>query len=120
MASAITTAWITSASASARRPAPSARATAEATPPPMPPADIVCISMTSGNTIETPASAVGAEPADEDGVEGAHRRLQHHDEHVGRRQHEQGARHRALEEEAGARRQRGGGDRGHRGDGVAH
>jgi hypothetical protein len=45
---AITTAWPASAWASARRPAPSARATAEATPPPMPPADMVCISMTRG------------------------------------------------------------------------
>src|SRR5260221_155315 len=57
-------AWITSASASARRPAPRARATAEATPPPIPPADIVCISMTSGNTIQTPASADRLEEVD--------------------------------------------------------
>src|SRR5207248_5906687 len=57
--SAITIAWATSASAWARRPAPSARATAEATPPPIPPADIVCISMTSGNVTEIPARASG-------------------------------------------------------------
>ena len=57
--SAMTIAWATSASAWARRPAPSARATAEATPPPMPPADIVCISMTSGNVTEIPARASG-------------------------------------------------------------
>src|SRR3989442_636330 len=37
-----------SASASRRRPPPRARAIAEAIPTPMPPADIVCISMTSG------------------------------------------------------------------------
>src|SRR6185295_1277292 len=37
--------------------APTARATAAATPPPMPPADMVCISMISGNTRATPASA---------------------------------------------------------------
>src|SRR5262245_12181601 len=48
-----------SASASWRRPPPRARATADATPPPMPPADIVCMSMISGNTSETPASASG-------------------------------------------------------------
>src|SRR5215468_6818664 len=57
MPSAIRIAWVTSRLASARRPAPRARAMADATPPPMPPADIVCISMTSGNTRDTPASA---------------------------------------------------------------
>src|SRR5436190_1471981 len=50
-------AWSTSASASSRRPAPSARATAEATPPPMPPADIVCMSMITGKATDTPAIA---------------------------------------------------------------
>src|SRR5262245_48706455 len=54
---AMTHACHASASASGRRPAPSARATAEATPPPMPPADMVCMSMISGNTRATPASA---------------------------------------------------------------
>src|SRR5919197_832682 len=54
---AIAGAWTTRASASARRPAPSARATAEAIPPPMPPLDIVTISIQSGKTRETPASA---------------------------------------------------------------
>ena len=45
------------ASASSRRPAPSARAIADDTPPPIAPDDIICISMTPGNTSETPASA---------------------------------------------------------------
>src|SRR5262245_65240477 len=57
MVRAMTIAWPTSRLASAARPAPSARATAEATPPPMPPADIVCMSMTSGKVTETPAKA---------------------------------------------------------------
>src|SRR5678816_1457989 len=53
----MTRACTTRASASARRPAPRFRATAAATPPPMPPADMVCISITRGNTSETPARA---------------------------------------------------------------
>ncbi len=57
MTRAMAIAWVTRRLASARRPAPIARATAEATPPPMPPADIVCMSMTSGKVTETPASA---------------------------------------------------------------
>jgi hypothetical protein len=57
MTRAIAIACVTSRLASSRRPDPSARATAEATPPPMPPADIVCMSMTSGKVTETPASA---------------------------------------------------------------
>src|SRR5262245_11480820 len=57
MPSAMKSAWATSASASFRRPAPRARATAEATPPPIPPADMVIISITRGKTSETPASA---------------------------------------------------------------
>ena len=59
MTTEMTTACMTSPFASARRPPPSARATAEATPPPIPPADIVCMSMMIGNTSETPASASG-------------------------------------------------------------
>src|SRR3989442_706509 len=46
-----------SASASARRPAPSARAIAAEIPPPMAPADIICISISAGKTRATPASA---------------------------------------------------------------
>src|SRR5262245_25081783 len=49
--------WATSALASARRPAPRARAIAEDTPPPMPPADIICMSIATGKTSATPASA---------------------------------------------------------------
>ena len=52
----MTSAWSASASASARRPPPSARAIADEMPPPMAPADIICISMSSGNTSATPAS----------------------------------------------------------------
>jgi hypothetical protein len=43
--------------ASSDRPAPSARATAAVTAPPMPPPDICIISIDSGNTSATPASA---------------------------------------------------------------
>src|SRR5438552_11727170 len=50
-------AWRTSASASARRPPPSARAIADEIPPPIAPADIICISISTGNTRVTPASA---------------------------------------------------------------
>jgi len=53
----ITTECITSDSARSWSPAPSARAMAEEMPPPMPPADIICISMTTGNTSAAPASA---------------------------------------------------------------
>jgi len=45
------------ASASSWRPAPKARATEDAMPPPMPPADIVCISITRGKTSAAPAKA---------------------------------------------------------------
>ena len=54
---AITSAWSANASASPRRPPPSARATADEMPPPIAPADIICISMTAGKTSATPASA---------------------------------------------------------------
>ena len=50
-------ACMTSASAWSRRPAPSARAMADEMPPPMAPAEIICISMTPGNTSAMPASA---------------------------------------------------------------
>ena len=46
----------TSAPASPWRFAPNARATADETPPPMPPFDIICISMRTGNTSATPAT----------------------------------------------------------------
>jgi hypothetical protein len=53
----MTMACHTSASASARRRAPSARAIDEAMPPPMAPLEVICISMTMGNTSAMPASA---------------------------------------------------------------
>ncbi len=46
-----------SASDSSRRPAPRARAIADEMPPPMAPAEIICISITAGNTSAMPASA---------------------------------------------------------------
>ena len=54
---AMMSAWGTSASASSRRPAPSARAIADEIPPPIAPADIICMSMSTGNTSATPARA---------------------------------------------------------------
>src|SRR2546422_4710843 len=54
---AMASAWAASALASRRRPAPSARAIADEIPPPMAPADIICISMSTGKTSATPASA---------------------------------------------------------------
>ena len=48
IAIAITSECTTSRRASPVRPAPNARATAEAIPPPIPPADIVVINITSG------------------------------------------------------------------------
>ena len=53
----MTSACSTSASASSRRPAPSARAIADEMPPPMAPAEIICISITPGKTSAMPASA---------------------------------------------------------------
>ena len=47
----------TSASASSRRPPPNARAMAEEMPPPIAPADSICIIMNPGNTSAMPASA---------------------------------------------------------------
>jgi hypothetical protein len=54
---AIAIACTASRSASSRRPPPSARATAEEMPPPTAPADIICISITAGNTSAMPARA---------------------------------------------------------------
>ena len=50
-------AWATSASASARRPAPSARATADEMPPPIAPADSMPIIMKPGKTSAIPVRA---------------------------------------------------------------
>src|SRR5262249_47556787 len=51
------TACATSAWASSMRFAPTARATAEETPPPIPPLDIMVMSIKTGNTRATPATA---------------------------------------------------------------
>ena len=45
-----------SVAARSRFPAPSARLMADETPPPIAPADIICVSMTNGNTSAIPAS----------------------------------------------------------------
>src|SRR5450432_2506329 len=47
----------TRSEASSRRPPPSARAIDDEMPPPIAPAEIICISITPGNTIDMPASA---------------------------------------------------------------
>ena len=54
----MTTACRASASARAKSPAPSARLIAEETPPPIAPADSICISMISGKTSVMAASGV--------------------------------------------------------------
>src|ERR1700722_2862496 len=53
----MTSACSTSALASSRRFDPMARAMADEMPPPIAPAEIICISMTPGNTSAMPASA---------------------------------------------------------------
>ena len=45
-----------SVAARSRLPAPSARLIADETPPPIAPADIICVSITKGNTSAMPAS----------------------------------------------------------------
>ena len=72
----------TSASASSRRPAPSARAIADEMPPPIAPADIICISMKPGNTSAMPASASVPSLRDEPGLDQAGRGLRQHDQDV--------------------------------------
>ena len=54
---AITRETRTSALASSRRPPPSAREIADAMPLPIPPPDMVCITISTGNTRLTAASA---------------------------------------------------------------
>ena len=56
-AAAMISACMTRALASAARCAPMARAMAEEIPPPIAPADIICISINAGNTRATPACA---------------------------------------------------------------
>jgi hypothetical protein len=80
----IATACTASRLASSRRPAPKARATADEMPPPTAPADIICISITAGNTSAMPAKAAGAEPADKIGLDEAEARLHDHHQHVRR------------------------------------
>ena len=64
-------------------PAPSARAMADEMPPPMAPAEIICISMTAGKHQRHAGQRVGAEPRYEPGLDQAGRGLRQHDQHVG-------------------------------------
>ena len=50
------TACSASVAARSRFPAPTARLMADETPPPIAPADIICVSITKGNTSAMPAS----------------------------------------------------------------
>ena len=93
----------TSASASSRRPAPSARAIAEEMPPPMAPAENICISITPGNTSAMPASASVPSLPTQIGLDQPGRGLREHDDDV-RPSHAQQRRHdRAVQQRAGAR-----------------
>src|SRR5438093_6731735 len=100
-ATAMASAWSTSASASARRPAPSARAIADEMPPPMAPADIICISITRKNQRHT-GQGVGPELADKIGLDQPDRSLHDHHQHVRRCEPQQGPRDRCFEQQAGA------------------
>ena len=75
---------------------------ADATPPPMPPADIVCISMIRGKTSDTPASASVPSPPDEVRLEDVDGRLHGEDHHVGGGQAQQGGGDRSFEKVPGA------------------
>ena len=75
-----------SAAARASSPEPSARLIAEDTPPPIAPADSICISMTIGKTRAMAASSRGAEDADVDGLGDRHRGDHQHGRQVGQRQ----------------------------------
>ena len=80
----------------------------------MPPADMVCISMTSGNTSETPASASAPSQPTKTASSVRDRGLEHHDQDVGRGESQERRRDGPVEQEARARghRRRGGGTRG--------
>ena len=115
----------TSASASSRRPAPSARAIAEEMPPPIAPADSICIIMKPGNTSAMPASASVPRRDDPPGLDQPGRGLRQHHQDV-RPGHAQQRRHDRRRAAAGAcagssprggrggaARRHGGGDGGH-------
>ena len=70
----MTTACRASASARARSPAPSARLIAEETPPPIAPADSICISMIMREHQRDGRQRRGAEDADVDGLADRHQR----------------------------------------------
>ena len=74
------------AAARASSPDPSARLIAEDTPPPIAPADSICISMTIGNTRAMAASSHRAEDADVDGLGDRHGGDHQHCREVGQRQ----------------------------------
>ena len=69
----------------------------------MAPADIICISIKTGNTSATPASAIGAELADEISLDQPDRGLRQHHQHVRRGEPDQRRRDRSLDQRAGAR-----------------
>ncbi len=97
----MTIACSTSASASSRRPPPSARAIAEEMPPPIAPADSICIIMKPGNTSAMPASASSPETRDPPGLDQPGRRLRQHDDDVRPGQPQQRPRRSALRAAAG-------------------
>ena len=78
----IATACQTSASAASRRPEPSVRAIADEIPPPIAPADIIWISMTTGKDQRHAGECVGAELGDEIGLDQPDRGLHHRQDDV--------------------------------------
>ena len=99
----MTSACSANASASARRPAPSARAIADDMPPPMAPADIICISISDGKHQRDAGQRIGAELADEIGFDQPDRSLREHHQHVRRGEPNERCRDRPLDQCAGAR-----------------
>ena len=90
--------------------APSARATAEATPPPIPPADIVWSSITRGKTSETPRAPPARRPTKK--ASRIDTPLHRHHEHVRRGQPQQRGGNRARPAAGACGRPCGGGAEG--------
>ena len=99
----MTSACSTSASASSRRPAPSARAIADEMPPPMAPAEIICISMTRREDQRHAGQRVGAEPRHEPGLDQSGRGLRQHHQDVGPGHAQQRRHDRPVQQHARAR-----------------
>ena len=98
----MTTACITNAFASACRLAPIARATADEMPPPIAPADIICINISAGNTSATPASASVPSRPTQYALDESDRRLSEQQNQIRRCKSQQRAHNRAFEEHARA------------------